>query len=92
MDIVLILIKKSTRAFAKVPLDRQVGSRYFVTAHNAGKMLLLVQAGCDFLEYTGKSTDGNKLECDVYQKLQDPDELSRLKADALMFHHVYVSW
>ena len=77
------------RVCAKVSLDRQVGSRYFVTAHNAGKMLFLVQAGCDFLEYTGKSTDGNKLECDVYRKLQDPDELARLKADALMFHHVY---
>ena len=34
-----------------------MGSRYFVTARNAGKVLLLVQAGCDFLEYTGKSTD-----------------------------------
>ena len=52
-------------------------------------MMLLVQAACDFLEYSGKSTDGNKLECDVYRKLQDPEELSRLKADALMFHHVY---
>ena len=74
---------------AKVSLDRQVGSRYFVTAHNAAKMMLLVQAARDFLEYSGKSTDGNRLECDVYRKLQDPEELSRLKADALMFHHVY---
>ena len=74
---------------SKVSLDRQVGSRYFVTAHNACKILFLTQAACEFLEYTGKSTDGNKLECDVYQKLHDPDELSRLKADALMFHHVY---
>ena len=38
--------------------------------------------------YTGKS-DGNKLEQDVYEKLQDPDILSQLKADALMFHYVY---
>ena len=38
--------------------------------------------------YTGKS-DGNKLEQDAYEKVQDPDILSQLKADALMFHHVY---
>ena len=38
--------------------------------------------------YTNKG-DGNKLEKDVYQKLQDPDMLSQLKADAFMFHHVY---
>ena len=75
--------------YTKVCLDRQVGSRYFVTAHNAAKIMLLVRAACDFLEYSGKCTDGSKLEIDVYRKLQDPEELSRLKADALMFFHVY---
>lgn len=74
---------------SKISLDRQIGSKCFVTAHNAGKILFLVSAACDFLEYSGKSTDGNKLERDVYNKLQDPDEISRLKADALIFHHVY---
>lgn len=74
---------------SKTFLDRQVGSRYFVTAHNAGKILFLISAACDFLEYCGKSTDGNKLERDVYNKLQDTDEISKLKADALIFHHVY---
>ena len=73
---------------AKIRLDRQVGSRYFVSACNAGKILFLRKAALDFLLYTGKS-DGNKLEQDVYQKLLDPDMLSQLKADALMFHHVY---
>ena len=38
--------------------------------------------------YTGKS-NGNRLEQSVYKKLQDSDMLSQLKADALMFHHVY---
>ena len=33
--------------------------------------------------------NGNKLECSVFQKLQDPLELAHLKADAIMFHHVY---
>ena len=73
---------------AQIRLDRQVGSRYFVSASNAGKILFLRKAALEFLVYTGKS-DGNKLEQDVYEKLQDPDILSQLKADALMFHHVY---
>ena len=38
--------------------------------------------------YSGKN-NGNKLEQDVYQKLQNPGILSQLKADSLMFHHVY---
>ena len=44
----------------KVKLDRQVGSRYFVTASNAGKVLLLQEAALDFLQYTGKN-EGNNL-------------------------------
>ena len=43
----------------------------------------------EFLEYTGKDS-GNNLEGTVYKKLQDSEELSRLKADALMFYFVYV--
>ena len=73
---------------AEVSLERQVGSRYFVTACNAGKILLLQEAALAFLLYTGKDT-GNKLEQNVFRKLQDPQELSQLKADALLFHHVY---
>ena len=33
--------------------------------------------------------EGNKLERDVLKKLQDPKEISQLKANALMFHFVY---
>ena len=72
----------------EVSLDRQVGSRYFVTASNASKILFLLQAAIDFLKFTNKHL-GNKLERDLFKKLQDQDELARLKADALMFHHVY---
>ena len=73
---------------AKIKLDRQVGSRYFVTAANAGKVLFMREAAISFLKYTGKE-NGNKLERSVFQKLQDPIELAHLKADAIMFHHVY---
>ena len=73
---------------AKVKLDRQVGSRYFVTAANAGNILVFREAAISFLEYTGKN-NGNKLERSVYDKLQDLEELALLKADAVMFHHIY---
>ena len=75
----------------KIVLDRQVGSRYFVTASNARKILFLREAAIDFLHYTGRS-GGNRLEQAVYQKLQDPDVLSQLTADALMLHHVYSNY
>lgn len=45
----------------KMKLDRQVSSRYFVTAANAGKVLFLREAAISFLKYTGKEK-GNKLE------------------------------
>ena len=73
---------------AKVRLERQVGSRYFVTECNTGKILFHREAAVDFLQYSGKSV-GNKLEQVVFKKLQDLDELSQLEADAHIFHHVY---
>ena len=38
------------------------------------------------MRFTGKVA-GNKLELDVLVKLQDPIELSHLKADSLMYYH-----
>ena len=48
--------------------QRQVGSRYFVTASNAAK-IFLKEAALHFLEFSGKS-NGNRLEKDVYEKLK----------------------
>lgn len=72
----------------KTRLHRQVGSRYFVSAANACKILFLRNAALEYLKYTGKDV-GNKLERDVFLKLQDPVELSHLAADSLMYYHVY---
>ena len=72
----------------KISLDRQVGSRYFVTAANATKIVYLREAAIEFLKYMGKE-NGTKLEKDVYEKLQDCDHLAFLKVDALMFYHIY---
>ena len=71
-----------------VSLSRQIGSRYFVTSHNATKVLFLTAATTEFLTFTNKS-DGNKLEKDVFCKLTDSSVLELLKIDALMYHHVY---
>ena len=70
-------------------LDRQVGSRYFVSAANAAKVMFLREAAVSFLEFTGCNISGNKLEKDVYRKLLDCNELAQLKADGLMFCQVY---
>ena len=71
-----------------VVLERQVGRRYFVIAANAGKILFLKQTAQEYLFKTGKHL-GNLLERELYTKLHDPMELEWLKADALMFYHVY---
>jgi len=71
-----------------VVLDCQIGNRYFVTASNAAKIVFLKDAAAEFLKFTGRDS-GNKLERDVYSKLNDCSELDALKADGLMFFHVY---
>ncbi len=73
---------------ATVTLERQVGSRYFVTAANAAKIIFLKEAAIEYLKYNSKDT-GNKLEREVFKKLGDPEQLAMLKCDALMFYHVY---
>jgi hypothetical protein len=77
------------QACSNVNLHRQVGSRYFVSAANAGKILFLKDAAMEFLKFTGKDTGGNKLERDVFAKLHDSAELAHLQADSLMYYHVY---
>ena len=73
-----------------VHLERQVGSRYFVIAANASKALFLMPAALEFLKFKGVSaTTGNKLEKELYSKLQEPSLLASLKADASMFYFVY---
>ena len=77
------------RECLKVNLHRQIGSRYFVTAANATKILFLKDAAIAFLKFTGKGSAGNKLENAVFSKLHDSSELDHLKADSLMYNHIY---
>ena len=91
-DFLAIKCKDQTTNYYKlcssVVLNRQVGSRYFVSASNACKIFFLAKGTIEFLEYTGKEK-GNNLEQTVYSKLKSSTELSRLKADALMFYFIY---
>ena len=73
---------------AQISLERQVGSRYFVSAANATRILFLVDAAVHYLEYTGKD-EGNRLESTVFKKLHSTELLAKLKADALMFYFIY---
>ena len=74
---------------ASISLDRQVGSRYFVTAANACKIIFLKDAATNFLLFSDKKDRGNRLEKDLFSKLQDPLKLAALRADGLMYFHVY---
>ena len=51
----------------KLRLDRQVGSRYFVTVSNTRKILFFREAAIDFLQYAGKvlTTSLNKMYSEV---------------------------
>lgn len=63
-------------------------SRYFVTASNAARIYFLADAALEFLKYTGK-VHGNRLEVEVYAKLTNVQELAQLRADAILYYHVY---
>lgn len=45
------------KSCTNVVLDRQIGSRYFVTAANASKILYLKRAAVEFLKYTNKKAE-----------------------------------
>ena len=76
---------------SKVNLHRQVGSRYFVSASNAARIVFLADAAIAFLKYTGKES-GNKLEADVFVKLKNVEEMAMLRVDAMMYYHVYTGY
>ena len=73
----------------KTNLERQVGSRYFVTAHNSSRIYFLYPAAVEFLNHLGKTKSLNRLEQYVLAKLQDPVMLKTVKVDGLFFYHVY---
>ncbi len=73
----------------KIVLERQVGSRYYVTSCNAGRLYFLREAMVSFLKEQKLIKALNCLESSCLQKLQDPLLLANLRLQGLMFDKVY---
>ena len=67
----------------KTNLERQVGSRYFVTAYNSARIYFLHPAATEFLDHQSKTKSLNRLEQYVQSKLNDPVMLDTVKIDGL---------
>lgn len=72
-----------------IELARQVGSRYYVTAYNAGRLFYLAPAIIQFLHEQKVMKSLNQLEVEVEQKLQSERIKAELKVDGLFFDKVY---
>jgi len=70
-------------------LARQVGSRYHVTAKNAGRILYLNKAIRDFLTDLAQYKALNQLESQVLKQLSNDSILTQLKLDGLLFDQLY---
>ena len=72
-----------------IDLARQVGSRYYVTAYNAGRLFYLAPAINHFLQEQSLMKSLNQLEAEVHQKLQSERIKAELKLDGLFFDKLY---
>ncbi len=82
-------VAERVEASLKVRLERQVGSRYFVTARNAGRILFLAPTAKQYLEDVQKMKELNGLEANVLKHLENDNLLAALRAEALFFDKVY---
>ena len=73
----------------KTNLERQVRSRYFVTAYNSSRIHFLYPAALDFLNNLRTVKTLNRLEQYVLTKLQDKVMLHNIKIDGFFFYRVY---
>ena len=77
------------KAALGVKLQRQVGSRYFVTARNAGRLFYLTKLIEKFLQQAKLLKTLNRLENDVLVHVSTPSDLALLKLDGLFYDKVY---
>ena len=77
------------KAALGVRMERQVGSRYFVTARNAGRIFYLRPLAIKFLEASELRKELNGLERDVLANLQSRHGAALLKVDGLFFDTIY---
>ena len=73
----------------KVVLEHQVGSRYYVTSCNAGRLYFLCKALIEFLKEKELIKALNHLESTCLKKLHDSLLLTNLRLEGLMFDKVY---
>lgn len=73
----------------KVVLERQVGSRYYVTSRNAGRLYFLRKAMIAFLEEQKLIKALNRLESTCLHKLHDSLLMTNLQLEGIMFDKVY---
>ena len=81
--------KQCYNAAKTVKLARQVGSRYHVTAKNAGRILFFSKAIRDFLIDLAQYKALNQLESHVLKQLSNDSILAQLKLDGLLFDQLY---
>lgn len=77
------------KASLQVKLERQVGSRYFVTSRNAGRLFYLQKWIKKFLEQLKIVKSLNKLEVAVLTHINTESDLALLKLDGLLFDKIY---
>ena len=79
----------SLKSALGVRMERQVGSRYFVTARNAGRVFYLRPLAIRYLEETSQTKELNGLEKDVLRYMKSDTESALLKVDGLFFDKIY---
>ena len=68
--------KKEIQATISVKLERQVGSKYFVTSRNAGRLFFLAPFVVLYLEQLEKTKELNNLEKDVLHHFDNDTDLA----------------
>ena len=81
--------REEIHAAIHVKLDRQVGSRYFVTSRNAGRLYFLAPLAVRYLRKLEMIKELNNLEKDVLHHLSTDVDLTLMKADGLLFDLIY---
>ena len=69
--------------------ERQVGSRYYVTFCNAGRVVYMKRAMIAFLKEQELIKSLNQLESTCLNRLQDPLLITKTRMEGLMFDRVY---
>lgn len=71
------------KASLDVKLARQVGSRYFVTSRNAGRIFFLATYAVRYIRSLELTKELNNLEKDVLAYMTSPYDLALLKVDII---------